>query len=1183
MTSTSKNLSHWLPTSLYVLLLIYGTLFPLNQLDWNIPVDPSQLFSLKKALETLSFSDLLVNLLIYLPIGVLLFINLHTVHKVGVFKALLLVTLAAFALCTALEYLQLYIPGRVTSFSDILINTAGATAGALLAINLQHQSAIGAQLKQIRATYTRQGPLTTIGLMALFFWSLSELTPLVPSLDIGNLWQGVKPIWKTLLNPASFDTIKTLTTALNLCAIGVLLSLIISPRLSLIQAFLIVVSGVFFLKIMVVGRQLSLEALSGFLLALPIIVLAQRKPSSRRFQLFAIISILAAYLIGGLQIGNGASLKTYAFNWIPFAGQHNGIIGLVDILFNIWPFFILAVLILQSLHTRRGHAYLTMWFGAFFLCLFVLAIEWQQRNILGRYPDATDAYLATAGWLYAFYLFLRNSASGKPTGPETLHLNPSDSAHPSSVVSSGKLRSPPFSNKTTAVYILAGGVLLFGATKIFSLYDVTLSVDKETRTMLPIPDELAAPYLPDFRFQHPRLPSPTFTEYKLLKQLNPDYVKKQRERAKNGRGDYYAIAFTGLTEPFTIDLDTTVKRLNQLTFSYRGHQQSMPLAVAYDWLYPQLSEQQRQLLQNKLAESCNYLINFIRKERLSPYNVFLYNSPFQALVAVSIALYGDHPQGDQCMRFTYELWKNRVLPVWDQVMGENGGWHEGGEYIGIGIGQAIYKVPAMWEHATGEPIFAQHPGIKGFLDFILYRQRPDGTHMRWGDAGFFDKRSAGTTPLAIKFRDKAAYSINGCAHRFEPTAWPWGPLPDSSLCDPKAIQAKPLEKVFDGLGMLIARSDWRQDATYMTFKAGDNYWSHSHLDQGAFTLFKGSALAIDSGLYGTGYDSDHHMQYAYQSIAHNLITITDPADTVAAPGKDRMAPRSIANDGGQRRVGSGWGQSAPIDLNEWLDNSDTYRTGSIKHYLAENDLVIAVAELTPAYTNKDSGDGTFEARTRRVDKYWRTFIYDRRNDVIIIHDDIVASDELFIKRSILHTLDRPNITGNRIVSNPLSETDGNLNKGQLSVSVLFPENAYINLIGGKGAEFFVDGVNFDEKGTLWDKVKQRKNTPNEPGRWRVEISPPFAQQRDAFLMVLKPSLLTNDSTPPPSLEIHSIREEGLIGVTITGPDRHLRVVFPEHREGVIITSREGSGEAQTYDLTSPPPPQGKLHWWQKMF
>src|SRR5205807_707982 len=96
----------------------------------------------------------------------------------------------------------------------------------------------------------------------------------------------------------------------------------------------------------------------------------------------------------------------------------------------------------------------------------------------------------------------------------------------------------------------------------------------------------------------------------------------------------------------------------------------------------------------------------------------------------------------------------------------------------------------------------------------------DGTDFRWGDGSGFDKIAPDTIPLALEFRHTPAYSLRPPAHDGEPSGWPWGPRTNRSLDDPASFARLPLVRLFDGIGMIVARSDWSPDATYVTFKAG---------------------------------------------------------------------------------------------------------------------------------------------------------------------------------------------------------------------------------------------------------------------------------------------------------------------------------------------------------------------------
>ena len=401
-----------------------------------------------------------------------------------------------------------------------------------------------------------------------------------------------------------------------------------------------------------------------------------------------------------------------------------------------------------------------------------------------------------------------------------------------------------------------------------------------------------------------------------------------------------------------------------------------------------------------------------------------------------------------------------------------------------------------------------------------------------------------------------------------------GPATTPATHDSGAIARLPLTRYFDGIGMVVARSDWSPDATYVTFKAGDNYWSHSHLDQGAFTIYKGGELAIDSGLYGPSYGSDHHMNYAYQAVAHNTVTVTDPSDTVPAPGKDQ--PRPIANDGGQRRIGSGWGvEAAPLDLGEWQQKRDIYHTATMDKVLDQDGLTVALADITPAYTNSLSGSGTFSDRTRRVERFWRTFGYDREDDVVVVFDQVTATDAAFRKRWLLHTIDAPRIDGESFSVSVAPGTGPGRSGGHLEGKVLLPKAAEINAIGGRGLEFFVDNKNYDENGTLQEYIRKLGPDRGEPGAWRIEVSPPRDSADDLFLVVLLPAT----GTEGPTHRVRLLESGTRVGCEIVGPKRTTRWWFDPGRSGTEIEVVAG-GEARRFSVEGrampPPLPRGWL-------
>ena len=1050
------HISAW-PLVLYAILITYGTLYPFNHWQ-SIPL-PALFSVLTSKPAGLSSTDILVNSLIYLPFGFMLFQHFYG----AAIKRHLWVLLWAFLLSYSLEYLQFFLPERNTSQLDLLLNTLGGGVGSLIAARYQPNSDYLQRIQRGYHAYINDSPSNLLAVFSLACWCIGYFSPLQPNLSPFGVWQSVKPLLAPQLH--DFSGFKLISFFLQHLIVGLLLRAILRPAkrwLAWVLPLLLTALHPFILY-----HSLSLDLVLGSVSASVILFLAsqQRQTSSRQYSIIAGI-ILAWLMIKALMPSSG---EIQPFNWSPFFYQLQNLAFASTMFNSVWPVFALAFCAMQQ------HA---TWFVkrelicALAIALLFMALEVLQVGQAGRHPDITDPIIAAISWIFIVHFWRNHTA-------HQIQANHTEAGVPYWPI---------------AVFSLC--LLLTGAILSIHQFSQTPAQASAVKTIYQFE-------IKNFNTMRPRLPSPSAEDIIALK-IDGNYLRNLTILSQ--RNKLEAQVELAYLAPELVDLNQLHQHLMALKFNGRGNVQVKPLALAYDWLYPRWSEVQRADLKTKLLEGCRFTQDYIQQQQLSPYNVYLYNSPFQALMACAIAGYQEAPEFETVMAFTAYTWQQQILPIWRQVMGQQGGWHEGAEYVGIGIGQAIYQLPAMWRKATDEDYFTE-PSIRGFADFLLHRIRPDGSQIRWGDGRFFDNHVPDQLALALELNHQATLSRIKHKH-LSPTSWPWGPLAGNLNLTPNQV-APPLAwaKWFDGIGHLIARSSDDASATFVNFRAGDNYWSHQHLDQGSFTLYKGSPLAIDSGFYGPGYGADHHLNYSYQTIAHNSITVTDPDDVQPMPAKQSgQAGREIANDGGQRRIGSGWGAPAPTSLEQWQQQQNTYHTAKVLQQLQTPQWVLIYADLTPAYTNKLSGHGDFSARSRRVEQLKRLFIYDRLLDTAVVYDWVTASSSSFTKRWLLHTNDEPiqQANGDWLVqAQPQATTQ---QPAQLWVSTLLPQQAIAITLGGTGFDFYVDGKNYDEAGKIATIVNKQRHPKPEPGQWRLEIMPARQQLSDEFLVLLKPAL-----------------------------------------------------------------------------
>ena len=375
----------------YVALVIYGSLFPMH--GWQeANFDFSRLLS-EPWPQDIPRADLLTNVLVYIPVGLLIAWVLRL--RLTLFTAFVLASAAGILLSLGLELIQLALPNRVSSSLDLLANGSGSVMGAALGI-LHAGVPIAAPLFALRRHWFQTGPLIDVGLVAVFLWTLSQLSPFVPSIDIANLRAGLSPLWQTLNHPERFQPYQAASYAFYVAGLGFFVARLLRPERAFYLPFFTFIGMVLLFKVPVVGRQLSLEALAGMGTAMVLVALFKHGPKVTMFA--AMVAIVAGFITASLWAEQGAWSQIFQpFNWVPFSAQMTNIIGLPDILADLWPFLALAVL--SNLGTQGYARVVVFMVGGAALFSLALALEFQQQTIAGRSPDITDALLALIGWM----------------------------------------------------------------------------------------------------------------------------------------------------------------------------------------------------------------------------------------------------------------------------------------------------------------------------------------------------------------------------------------------------------------------------------------------------------------------------------------------------------------------------------------------------------------------------------------------------------------------------------------------------------------------------------------------------------------------------------------------------------------------------------------------------------------
>jgi VanZ family protein len=378
----------------YLGFIIYGSLYPFS--DWRAPATPLFHFLHFNSNEPLDKADVLQNVLVYMPLGMLMVLWFK--DKIRYFPALLCATLFGTGLSLVVESIQQYLPSRVSSLSDLAMNALGTFIGGILAAFLTRETVSGARIGRLRDAWFRAGPLPDIGLIAIALWVLSQTSPLVPSLDVGHLRQGLALLKRSIAEFPNLNLAQTCIYALYIEGLALLAVTLKAPGRKIGLLYLLLVGAVLLCKVLVVGRQLSLEAMIGAVTAASLLPCLRMSNFKAAFCGMGMVA--AGFSLQELTSVDGAA--THAFNYIPFTGQMASLSGLENILEVFWPFWAIAYFAryLTPLYRRDEVA----WFGGGALIVALFLLEWHQQILPGRFGDITQVLIGVLGWTIPWFI-----------------------------------------------------------------------------------------------------------------------------------------------------------------------------------------------------------------------------------------------------------------------------------------------------------------------------------------------------------------------------------------------------------------------------------------------------------------------------------------------------------------------------------------------------------------------------------------------------------------------------------------------------------------------------------------------------------------------------------------------------------------------------------------------------------
>lgn len=375
---------------LIVFLITYGSLYPF---EFAKP-DYNALHVLFQTWGSYTHQgDILANVVLFVPFGVSGVLMFSPKYKNKL--AIIAILFFGLVLGIVLQIGQIYMPSRDANLSDAVLNFIGTIVGVILAVTFKTDKL---QMNGVKAK------LSSFPMLLVFSWLAYRLMPLVPSIDLQEIKNSIKPLF---LYP-EWESVRVFH---DLTAWLITFFILARTKQKYFSSgyFALAILLCFFLEIIIVSNAVSVSNVAGAFLAVAlwggVFSRIKHAPALLAVMMVAvlIVSGFAPYEIAG---------SPQVFRFIPFYGFLGGSM-MVNTSSLLEKFFLYGSLIwLLQLSGVR------LWVATFITASVTLFIEVGQIFMVDHLAEITDPLLVIVIGFFVSSVTKENQAPGHVVAQE---------------------------------------------------------------------------------------------------------------------------------------------------------------------------------------------------------------------------------------------------------------------------------------------------------------------------------------------------------------------------------------------------------------------------------------------------------------------------------------------------------------------------------------------------------------------------------------------------------------------------------------------------------------------------------------------------------------------------------------------------------------------------------------------